>query len=74
MITILLYLLQVVYLPMFGFVESMNVGVAAALIVQRLFDLCPEARGDLNAPQKQLLRAKWREAILARHGNRCDQE
>ena len=59
-------MLQVVYLPMVGFVESLNVGVAAALAMQRLFDLCPEARGDLPPAQRQVVMASWRRAILER--------
>eukprot|EP00927_Polykrikos_kofoidii_P026778 TRINITY_DN23789_c0_g1_i1.p1 TRINITY_DN23789_c0_g1~~TRINITY_DN23789_c0_g1_i1.p1 ORF type:complete len:573 (+),score=117.66 TRINITY_DN23789_c0_g1_i1:20-1738(+) len=51
-----------IYLPMFGFVQSLNVAVACGMLVQRLFDLCPEARGDLtnvefNALREQALRA-----------------
>jgi hypothetical protein len=50
---------KAVYLPMTGFVESMNVGVATALVMQRLFDLCPEAKGDLGVVQKAVLRRHW---------------
>ena len=31
-----------VYLPMYGFTDSFNLSVAMALLVQRLFYLCPE--------------------------------
>ncbi|CAE7170070.1 trmH, partial [Symbiodinium pilosum] len=36
-----------VFLPMYGFMQSLNVAVACGMILQRLFDLCPEARGDI---------------------------
>ena len=71
------------YYPLRGFSESLNLSVAAALVVQRLFDvrirqaenkkthnhqhpltlfpsqMCPEARGDLAAEEKQELRRRW---------------
>jgi hypothetical protein len=31
-----------VYLPMYGFTDSFNLSVAMALLVQRLFYMCPE--------------------------------
>ena len=34
-----------IYLPMFGFTESFNLSVAAALVLQRLLDAVPESRG-----------------------------
>ncbi|CAJ1355394.1 unnamed protein product, partial [Effrenium voratum] len=40
---------RAVYLPMYGFVQSLNVAVACGMLLQRLFDLCPEARGVLLA-------------------------
>eukprot|EP00929_Paragymnodinium_shiwhaense_P092807 TRINITY_DN52802_c0_g1_i1.p1 TRINITY_DN52802_c0_g1~~TRINITY_DN52802_c0_g1_i1.p1 ORF type:complete len:518 (-),score=122.09 TRINITY_DN52802_c0_g1_i1:21-1574(-) len=53
---------RAVYLPMFGFVQSLNVAVASGMLLQRLFDLCPEARGDLSEAaladlQRQALQA-----------------
>lgn len=48
-----------VYLPMWGFTESYNLSVATGLVLQRLFDLCPEAHGSLNEAEKQRLRASW---------------
>ena len=38
-----------IYLPMFGFTESFNLSVAAALVLQRLLDAVPESRGRLLA-------------------------
>ena len=51
---------------MFGFVESLNVTVATALVIQRLFDLCPEARGDLTEAQQAQVLPTWTRTILAR--------
>jgi tRNA G18 (ribose-2'-O)-methylase SpoU len=31
-----------VYLPMYGFTDSFNLSVAMALLIQRLFYMCPE--------------------------------
>jgi len=47
------------YLPMWGFTESYNLSVATGLVLQRLFDLCPEAHGSLTDAEKQELRASW---------------
>jgi tRNA G18 (ribose-2'-O)-methylase SpoU len=48
-----------VYLPMYGFTESLNLSVAAALILQHIFYICPEARGDLTPEDKRKLRIEW---------------
>jgi tRNA G18 (ribose-2'-O)-methylase SpoU len=48
-----------VFLPMYGFSDSFNLSVATAMILQRLFLICPEARGDLDENTKQQLRVKW---------------
>ncbi len=32
----------------FGFTESFNVSVACGLLLQRLFDICPQARGQMD--------------------------
>ena len=34
-----------VYLPLRGFADSLNLSVAAALVIHELFHLCPEAVG-----------------------------
>lgn len=52
-----------IYLPMHGFTESYNLSVATGLILQRLFDLCPEARGDLDPETRQSLRRSWYEKL-----------
>eukprot|EP00928_Gymnodinium_smaydae_P070656 TRINITY_DN54450_c0_g1_i1.p1 TRINITY_DN54450_c0_g1~~TRINITY_DN54450_c0_g1_i1.p1 ORF type:complete len:377 (+),score=111.43 TRINITY_DN54450_c0_g1_i1:110-1240(+) len=48
-----------IYIPMYGFTESFNLSVAAALTLQRLFLLCPEARGDLPRGELTELRRSW---------------
>jgi len=52
---------RAVYLPMYGFVQSLNVAVACGMLLQRLFDLCPQARGDIT----QAAKAELREQALA---------
>jgi tRNA G18 (ribose-2'-O)-methylase SpoU len=47
------------FIPMYGFTESFNLSVACGLMLQRLFDVCPEARGDLSEQEKASLRAEW---------------
>lgn len=47
------------YLPMHGFSASFNLSVATALLLQRLFDACPQARGDLSPAERTALRAQW---------------
>ncbi|KAG6622548.1 RNA methyltransferase, TrmH superfamily protein [Phytophthora cinnamomi] len=48
-----------VYLPLFGFTESLNLSVATALVLQRLLDWFPEVRGDLDEQEKQSIRERW---------------
>ncbi|RLN14216.1 hypothetical protein BBJ28_00009354 [Nothophytophthora sp. Chile5] len=48
-----------VYLPLFGFSESLNLSVATALVLQRLLDWFPEVRGDLSDQEKQSVREQW---------------
>ena len=48
-----------IFIPMFGFTESFNLSVASALVMDRLFHLCPTARGDLSAEQKIEIRRDW---------------
>mmetsp|Transcript_8063 Transcript_8063/g.13112 ORF Transcript_8063/g.13112 Transcript_8063/m.13112 type:complete len:157 (+) Transcript_8063:371-841(+) len=55
---------RVVYVPMFGFTESFNLSVATALVLQRLFDWCPQARGDLGPGARAALRRGWYPALL----------
>lgn len=48
-----------IFLPMYGFTESFNLSVATGLLLQRLFDLCPEAHGSLQGVELQELREDW---------------
>jgi tRNA(Leu) C34 or U34 (ribose-2'-O)-methylase TrmL len=48
-----------IYIPLFGFCESLNLSVAAAMVMQHLFASCPEARGNLTADEKGVLRRNW---------------
>jgi tRNA G18 (ribose-2'-O)-methylase SpoU len=48
-----------IYLPMYGFTESFNLSVATALVVSRLMDWCPEARGDLEKEERDRVRGDW---------------
>lgn len=53
-----------VYFPIFGFTESLNLSVATALVIQRLFDWFPVIRGDLSDQEKQEIRAQWYPQIV----------
>ena len=57
------------YLPMEGYTESFNLSVAAALFLQRLFDACPEARGDLPEAERQALRQRWYQTLGGKTGS-----
>lgn len=48
-----------IFLPMFGFTESFNLSVATGMLLQRLFDICPEAHGDLSAEELNAVRTSW---------------
>lgn len=56
------------FLPMHGYVESFNLSVCVALMLQRLFDACPEARGDLDEAEKARLRRAWYERLAGKAG------
>ncbi|MCH2185698.1 RNA methyltransferase [Myxococcota bacterium] len=47
------------YIPMHGFCDSYNLNVATGMLLQRCFDACPEARGDLSRERIHELRKKW---------------
>ena len=51
------------YLPMHGFTESFNLSVAAALLLQRLFDAEPGLRGGTDSGWRATLRAEWYERL-----------
>ena len=48
-----------VYLPLRGFADSLNLSVAAALVIHELFHLCPEAVGAMSEDERSGLREKW---------------
>lgn len=48
-----------IYLPIHGFSESLNLSVASALVLQKLFYLCPNARGNLTDDEKLVIRKEW---------------
>ena len=48
-----------VYLPLRGFADSLNLSVAAALCIQQLFHLCPEAVGNMPEKERRDLRRDW---------------
>ena len=48
-----------VFLPMYGFSESLNLSVATALIIQQLFFICPEALGSMEEQERSNIRALW---------------
>ena len=50
---------RLLYLEMHGFTESFNLSVATALMLQKLFDWCPDARGDLADDERSALRDAW---------------
>lgn len=50
---------RAVFLPMVGFSESFNVSVAGALALQRLFDLAPEAEGQMTEEERASVREVW---------------
>jgi tRNA G18 (ribose-2'-O)-methylase SpoU len=52
------------YLPLFGFSESLNLSVATALVLQRLLDWFPEVRGDLDEQEKQRIRETWHPQLV----------
>ena len=54
-----------VFLPMYGFTESFNLSVATALVLQRLFDLYPECRGDMPVAQRIAARKVWYPKLLS---------
>ena len=50
-------------LDMYGFTESFNLSVASALVLQSLFNACPEAHGDLGLEGRKSLRREWYEKL-----------
>ena len=52
-----------VFLPMWGFTESFNISVAAALVLQRLLDASADDRGALPAEELRRLRREWYDGL-----------
>jgi tRNA G18 (ribose-2'-O)-methylase SpoU len=48
-----------VYLPMYGFADSLNLSVATALCLQQIFHLCPSVIGDMAETERAALRETW---------------
>ena len=48
-----------VYLPLHGFADSLNLSVAAAMVLQALLFLCPTAVGNMAPEGRAALRAEW---------------
>eukprot|EP01130_Rhizamoeba_saxonica_P017543 TRINITY_DN8529_c0_g1_i1.p1 TRINITY_DN8529_c0_g1~~TRINITY_DN8529_c0_g1_i1.p1 ORF type:complete len:482 (-),score=120.99 TRINITY_DN8529_c0_g1_i1:17-1462(-) len=48
-----------VYLPMFGFSDSLNLSVATALVLQKVFYLDPTIRGSMDEEYRQQLRIRY---------------
>lgn len=62
-----------VYLPLRGFADSLNLSVAAALVMHELFHLCPEAIGAMSERERAALREKWfTQLALARAQTRSE--
>lgn len=55
-----------VTLPMYGFVESLNVSVATALVLQAVLALAgDDCRGDLPPERKEALSVEWTTRLCA---------
>lgn len=61
-----IFLLSIqVYLPLRGFADSLNLSVAAALIIQQVFHLDPSIIGAISESEKHNLRMKWFPKMVA---------
>ena len=52
-----------VYVPLRGFTSSLNLSVATALVLSRVFDWFPHFVGDLDESELRTLRDEWRPRI-----------
>jgi len=59
-----------VYIPLCGFTESLSLSIAAAVVMQQLLCMCPDARGDLSEEDKLNLRKEWYERLGAKSERR----
>lgn len=62
-----------VYIPIYGFAESLNLSVAAGLTMQHLFSKCPKARGNLSLEEKSTLRESWYSHLSRKSDKKRDQ-
>ena len=63
-----------IFLPMFGFTESFNLSVSAALVLQTLLEACPESRGDLPEAEAAQIRRAWYAQLAKTEGQRLEFE
>ncbi len=48
-----------VYYPLHGFADSLNLSVAAGIVLTRLLELYPEAVGAMDEAERARLRLAW---------------
>nr|CCA21041.1 hypothetical protein VOLCADRAFT_116506 [Albugo laibachii Nc14] len=48
-----------VYLPIYGFTDSLNLNVATGMVLFQIFSMCPEMRGQMEAEERNTLRKAW---------------
>ena len=53
-----------IYMPLHGFADSLNLAVAAALLLQRLQDIDDSVVGDMSEPERTALRREWYPLML----------
>ncbi|CCI45527.1 unnamed protein product [Albugo candida] len=53
-----------VYLPIYGFTDSLNLNVATGLVIFQIFSMCPEARGQMEADERKSLRKEWYQKLV----------
>ena len=63
-----------VYLPTRGFADSLNLSVAAALVLQALFHMCPGAIACMPEAERAQLRQEWYPKLAAQRSGGKDQQ
>ena len=53
-----------IYMPLHGFADSLNLSVAAALLLQRLQDIDDTVVGDMSESERTALRREWYPLML----------
>jgi len=56
-----------VYLPVYGFTPSLSFSIFSALIMQQIFIISPETRGEISEEEKKEIRAKWYSQLTRKH-------